>query len=282
MNTPSSDKKIQQVFTYFAQFLYPPLLEEIHLFYPGSITKQDLEAELALLIRHKRVIADSKNKNRFAKYGDKKILDLFYDKELLSQSKINKVKPYLSLLKTLDIIQFVGISGSVSMSNAVDSDDIDLFIITQKNRLWTGRLYAVMLAALFGIRRKRNMKIAKDTVCLNLFFDEQDLAIPTHKQTPYVAHELLQLKPVINKNYVYERLLQANEWVTRFYPQAGFLIPHSAPHEKSAYGNTFFDMVEKVAGWVQLKRISHHRTTEYITPTQLWFFPDDYEKKLRI
>ena len=34
-------------------------------------------------------------------------------------------------------------------------------------------------------------------VCLNLFFDESDLAVPKFKRSEYVAHEVLQMKPLV-------------------------------------------------------------------------------------
>lgn len=282
MNPTSKEKKIQQVFNYFAQFSYPPLLEEIHLFYQGSITKEELQKELALLIRHKRVIEDNKSKNRYAKIDDKKFFDLFIIREAISQSKRDKVKSYLRWLEKSDTILFVGISGSVSMMNAADQDDIDLFIITRKNRLWTARLYAVIVALVMGIKRKRNVKIAKDSACLNLFFDEQELQVPKRKQTEYVAHEVLQLKPVVNKEQVYERFLQANTWVTSLFPQAAKKIPaHQIELMSAPDSSPVFTWFEQIAQWFQMLFIQRHRTTEYLTGTQLWFFPDDFEKKVR-
>jgi hypothetical protein len=41
------------------------------------------------------------------------------------------------------------------------------------------------------------------------------------------------------------------------------------------------NFAELVLKTLQLSYINRHRTTEIITDTQLWFFPRDFEKKLR-
>ncbi|PIU74306.1 hypothetical protein COS77_02270 [Candidatus Roizmanbacteria bacterium CG06_land_8_20_14_3_00_34_14] len=213
------------------------------------------------------------------------------------------------------------------MMNAKENDDIDLFIITAKNRLFTGRLIALILAQLLGLRRRRTSEKLdtlfstatpqreplaivskkasslltnpqslipnpfKNKVCLNLFFDESNLKVPKFKQTLFVGHEVLQMKPIVIKDNIYQRFLEVNEWVFRLFPNAREVVGRkykalSIKQKKSLNTyylilNTFFNKIEQSLKGYQLHLINRHRTTEFITPTQLWFHPDDFEKKIK-
>ncbi len=228
-------------------------------------------------------------------------------KRKISKRKLNswRFRLYLRLISLFPQIKLVGLSGSISMMNAKKEDDIDLFIITAKNRLFTGRFTSLILAFLLGLKRKRNdTRYAlqathfQNKVCLNLFFDERELGIPRFKQSVFVGHEVLQMKPVINKDRVYERFLEANQWVMSFFPNTPkisnfkFLISNQFPISKfknyELNKNLKFK-IENFSGWLegqlkkfQLKLIKTHQTTEIITNTQLWFHPDDFEKKIKL
>jgi hypothetical protein len=178
------------------------------------------------------------------------------------------------------------------MQNAKEDDDIDLFIITAKDRLWTARLVAVFLAIVLGLKRPRGVKKAPNRVCLNLFFDLADLAVPKPKRSVFVAHEVLQMKPLVDKDNTYIRFLQANRWVYRFFPN-GSKINLKLKMQNSKFKfkiqnlkflltifNLIIDSFELIFKKIQLYFIKKHRTTELITATQLWFHPEDFEKRL--
>lgn len=161
------------------------------------------------------------------------------------------------------------------MMNAESSDDIDFFIITKAHRLWTARLCLLGAAELFGVRRKRLTSRVKDSFCFNLFFDETDLIVPEEKQNLYVAHEIVQMKPIVIKNEAYSRFLKANQWVRDFFPN----INISNHYKKDT--NYRSSLLEFLCKKLQLFLMSKHKTNERITKTQLWFFPRDFEKKLK-
>jgi len=204
-------------------------------------------------------------------------------KEKESVKKLKKIECYLKILSKLPQIKLIGLSGTMGMMNAKAQDDIDLFIITTKNRLWTGRLIALFLAQVYGLRRTRKMKKAKDKVCLNLFFDKQDLKVPEFKKTEYVAREILQMKPIYVKNSIYDELLRKNRWIYNFFPNAEKKtknIKKNIEKNKKQGNNIFVDFIEKVVKIIQLNIIKVHQTNEIISNTQLWFFPKDFEQKL--
>lgn len=208
------------------------------------------------------------------------------EKKEISKNKLrnSRFRAYLQLISLFPQIRLVGFSGSISMMNATKNDDIDLFIISNKNRLFTARLIALFLSEMLGLRRERQAGGKyKDKVCLNLFFDEKDLKIPKVKKTLFVAHEILQMKPIINKSSTYERFLHENDWVFRLFPNAKTISTTSYKKRRNNKNSAFkniLDKIELLSKKMQLDLINKHRTTETIKDTQLWFHPDDFEKKL--
>lgn len=262
-------KEIKQVMAYFANFDYVPTIDEIHRFFPEKIKKNTL-GEYRIKIKNLELRTKNFQTERLKK-------------KRISERKIEKIKKYVSLLARFPQIELIGLSGTVAMNNAQKKDDIDLFIITGENQLWTGRFIATFLALVLGIKRPRHINRDrlsaahfKDKVCLNLFFDAGGLLIPKNKQTEYVAHEVLQMRPLVSKNQAYERFLAANNWVYRWFPNARpekrLINTDTVPESSSSW-------MEWLAKKLQLVLINRHRTTEMINDTQLWFFPDDFELK---
>jgi len=285
------EKKIISVLKYFSFFAYQPTLEEIHTFLPVKIDKNKLKYTPPQYSIRKIKDQKSKIKN--------------------SKKKLNswRFRTYIKLISLFPQIKLVGLSGSISMMNAKEDDDIDLFIITAKNRLFTGRLITLILAQLFGLRRNRETResfnnetmkqlnnVFRNKVCLNLFFDESNLKVPKFKQTEFVGHEVLQMKPIMIKGDIYERFLKANLWVQAIFPNSTWIISKikdqrsktSSKLKSLKFKPVFdicaltFDLFERLAKNFQLTSINRHRTTEIITSTQLWFHPDDFEKKIKI
>jgi len=283
------NNKIVKVLEYFLFFAYYPTSDEIYTFLETKISKNSLNIKLKKMVGLKEIQGYSVNNIKrytVGEYGINKIKDQ-KSKIKNSEKKLNnwRFRAYKRLIYLFPQIKLVGLSGSVSMMNANKNDDIDLFIITANNRLFTGRLISLFLAQILGLRRTRgsNQEISKNKICLNLFFDERDLMVPKFKRTRFVGHEVLQMKPIINKQGTYERFLASNKWVFELFPNAKqiFNFQFSIFNEKFKIKN------DKLGDWIesQLKRfqlniINRHRTSEIITSSQLWFHPDDFEKKL--
>lgn len=308
------DNKVIKVIKYFSFFGYYPTLEEIYTFLQVKITKNELKRELKRLkytpVEYSMLSQNSKVKSQKLKSKVKnnnetiKQWNNLTKKQQISKNKLNSIrfKLYIKLISFFPQIRLIGLSGSISMMNAGEDDDIDLFIITAKNRLFTGRLIALVLAQIFGLRRSRDSATQifqktyktekftlassqkhKDKICLNLFFDEVSMKVPKFKQTEFVGHEVLQMKPIINKEMTYERFLASNKWVFKLFPNSKqiFNFQFSLPRRQvGIFNEKLGDWIESKLKSFQMKSINKHKTTEIITKTQLWFHPDDFEKKI--
>jgi hypothetical protein len=286
-----------QIFSYFPNFL------QLHTFFPNKISEKKLKKNIDLLVQLKKLHFEaglytgeeydkqSQNLSHYARYQtvsgfvrDKKLkskMEKQKERGEITKNKVERISKFINLLAKIPQIQLIGLSGSAAMYNTAKKDDVDLFVISSSNRIWTARLYSLILALLFGLRRRRIELNPGNKICLNLFFDEKDMEIPKSKKNYFIAHEIIQMKPLIIKNNIYFRFLQSNKWVFDVFPNARYLLDKSIKKSFVSIKHTKTgDWLEKILKNMQLWLINRHKTTEIITDTQLWFFPDDFEKKL--
>lgn len=257
------EKEIAAVAKYFSFFQYSPNFDEIYRFFPKKIAKKRLKASYKA------------KKYTLPEYS------LSTSRKKISEEKLSnwRFKLYIRLISSFSQIKLVGLSGSISMMNADLEDDIDLFVITARNRLFTARFLATMIAFIIGLKRPLGRNKAPNKICLNLFFEENNLKVPKFKQNLFVGHEVLQMRPIVNKNQIYEQFLAANKWVFKLFPNASIPVALN-PAKDKVERNKIGDWLENLLKRFQLKLINKHKTTELITNTQLWFHPDDFEKKI--
>lgn len=296
------EDSILESIKYFSFFNYPPTKEETYCFLKEKASFDHFTSILENKAKKGIIITKNNINYTLPEYSIKadQISKIKYQKYLQRQANsIKKLhnwrfKLYIKLISLFPQIKLVGLSGSISMLNAKENDDIDLFIITAKNRLFTARFIVVVICYLLGVKRRRGVEFSQDKICLNLFFDESNLEVSKYKQSEYVAHEVLQMKPIINKSQTYERFLQANLWVQKIFPNA---IKSQITNQKSQMNNKSLkfkylnlfgtwnlgfgisDKVEFLLKNLQLTLINRHKTNEIVTSTQLWFHPEDFEKK---
>ncbi len=280
-----TEKKVISTVEYFTFFKYPPNFEEIYTFMPQKLSKRELQSKLNSLITNSKIFYNSELK-RYTPTQYQKISKTYNRRVRNTQEKLEKVSNFIKFVSRLPQVKLLGFSGSIAMRNAQSSDDIDFFVITSKKRLWTARFMTLVLASLLGKRRKRGERHANDKICLNLLFEETALAVPEFKRTAFVAHEVLQMKPMIVRSNIYKRFIEANKWVFKLFPNApsSSRSIHKFSKEKTSHlvdSTLFGDVVELLLKKLQLFLINRHKTSELITDKQLWFFPDDFEEKLK-
>ena len=307
---------------YFNFFNYSPSFEEVYNFLEKKSTKKKVEETLKSL-EDKNKIKKEKDLNNVTRYTlhvtrnntvgeysinkskvktQKSEVEKYNEKYFFSQKKLQnwRFRLYIKILSVFPQIKLVGLSGSLAMMNAGEDDDIDLFIITSKNRLFTGRFIAIILAKILMIHRSYlvgyKLQVASYTnkICLNLFFDERNLVIPKFKKNVYVAHEVIQMKPIFNKDNIYERFLRANSWVFKIFPNAKNKLKVKSQKSKIEVKiqkflkifeflilNFLAVMIEKSLKSFQMYFVNKRKTTELITSTQLWFHPEDFYDRIK-
>lgn len=205
----------------------------------------------------------------------------------VAQQKMQLAQKVANWIGFFPGVNYVGVSGALAMENAPKEDDIDLFIISAPHSLWITRLWSVFVVAILGLRRIPRSQKVTNTVCLNMFIDAAQLSLPTLEQDLYSAHEIVQLRSVINKGGTYEQFLAANNWVKNYLPHSYFATQKTKISLKNTPG--ILKAVNYLGEVLQLKYMESRRTSEKITSFLVRFHPQDarlivlgsYREKLR-
>ncbi len=227
-------------------------------------------------------ISDSSIKKTSSYYHLKSrqsIVKLRRQRTRFSRSKFKLAQKITSYLKFIPSIQLIAITGALAMNNSNQHDDIDLMIITKKNRLWLTRLFSILILEFLNLRRRPNKKTKSDInvlnsnkICLNLFLDESSLQLPSSQRNLYTAHEVTQIKPIFDKGNTYQNFINQNSWVASFLPNAvsaSVLSPKITPPLF-----TFpLNWLETFAYQLQLLYMKSKITNEKITLHSAFFHP---------
>lgn len=207
--------------------------------------------------------------------GREKLVALRLEREKISKKKSLLAERIVSILKYIPTIRLVGVSGSVAMGNAKKDHDIDLFIIAQTETIWLTRLLSTIVVELFGSRRRPSDTNVTDKICLNMFMDENFLSTPKEKQNLYKAHEICQLRVLLDRENTYQKFLWANRWVARFLPNAMGMIKEGKKSSLSINRQSLI-VLELIAKQLQFWYMRRHQTSEIVTDHYLAFHPKDY------
>ena len=121
--------------------------------------------------------------------------------------ELRRRSPYMKLM---------AVCGSVAYGSARDSDDIDLFILTQENRMWLTFFKALLLARVFNIKASINGE--KTDFCLSYMKDKKSFEEEvTRRRNPLLAREFLSLYVIDGMNCYFE-LLEGTSWMSDILP----------------------------------------------------------------
>ena len=270
-------------------FDYPLKAWEIHkwLISAKKCELPAVEIGLRKLIRRGVVIEKG---GYYALSGRVRIFKKREERITPSQKFLHEAKIICSLFRVIPWIKLVGISGNLAMENASEEDDIDLFVITEKNRLWISRLLILFILALLEKRRTKrdSRKKAAGKFCLNLLLEKDQLS--QNNKDLYISHEVLQMKPLWERENTYGLFLEANEWVFGFL--ANWLSTPFNGDRVVLRGNRgvrILDGIESFVRFFQLRYMGIPKKAEQVSLHSVYFHPEDnrervlkeYEKRCR-
>lgn len=199
-------KNILSTLAYFDLFNYPLTVEEIFLYLPVKCEPVDFEYALRCLVIDRLVY-------HFNKFYTLKNDYFLVERRLKGNAKaaemIGIAKKVSDLLIRFPYVKGIAISGSLSKNFADENSDIDLFIITAKNKLWIARTMMHCFKKLtFLVNRQHYF-------CMNYYIDEQELQI--REKNVYTAIEIATLIP-LHGDTVFEQFYIANAWTRDYLP----------------------------------------------------------------
>lgn len=271
------DECIIRTLSYFDIFNYPLTFSEIkkYLCCPVEVSDDELYETISLL----SVVQESDG--YYYLLGRNKITQMRSERFEISVEKLAKAKIIAKFLSFIPTINYIGISGSLSMNNASVSDDIDMFFITKKNTLWLSRFLVNIALLVTGQKRARKSKDFKDKICPNMFMEDGSLSFSKRQRSLYIAHEIVQLTSLVNKGTSYQALLQSNKWVTKLFPN--IIFEQHRSKKKSRFENVSSLLIypfEAVSYLAQIAYLKKGRTREIVKRRRAEFHPIDRQKMI--
>jgi len=268
----TSKKNIIKTLCYSDVFDYPLRLSQIHRYL------------LEVKLDRKKILGEINNISMIGEkngyyylLGKEENITKRIDRENLSNEKFEKAKAAAKILSKIPFLKLIGVSGSLSMRNSNYLDDIDLFFIARKNTLWFVRFFVLLLLMISGQKRKKGEKVAKDKICPNMFLSENEMSVDPRKQNLYMAHEVVQLKVLYNKDKTYEKFMHQNKWVENYLPNSRVYLGHF--DTKSTNGTllagSFLRFVNSFFYTIQVIYMKKSKTTEEIDINKAIFHPID-------
>jgi hypothetical protein len=264
-NLSEIKEHILTTLAYFDMFNYPLTRAEVYLFLQA---KHDFELfDIAL-----QNLLDDRMVHLFDKFytlkNDHYLVVRRNEGNQMAAELIKIAEKVGNLLIRFPFVRGIAISGSLSKNFADENSDVDLFIITEKNRLWIARTIMHCFKKLTFLVNKEHL------FCMNYYIDMQHLEIA--EKNIYTAIEIGTLIP-LQGDVVFDNFFAANTWTRKFLPNKNMRISSAKPSKrhwlKSLFeyilnlpiGNTIDSMLMKVTAnrWSKktiLKKLNSHGT----------------------
>lgn len=200
--------------------------------------------------------------------------------ERASKRKMLIAEKAVRILKFIPTIRLIAVTGSLAMKNSSEESDIDFMVVTKKSCLWTTRALVYLFLSVSGIKVRRfSDKNQKDKLCLNVWMDEDDLSWGRPKNF-YTAHEIAQIVPLLNKAGTYEKFIEKNKWIFKYWPNS---VKREKERSLSVVSDNFWTkfvggIMEKALFKLQYYRMQSRITREVVTESRALFHPYDWGK----
>jgi hypothetical protein len=285
---PSNGASVYAAVAYADVFGYPLTLEELHHWSIGKPSRRTSTRSVTGLA----TIA-SRGQSYVTLKGRAHLVAAREDKMRWAKKKWVIARRTAGLLSLLPTVRLVGITGGLAMNNVIAKDDVDVLIIAERGTLWTTRLITTLILDIARMRRRPRDRRFTDKACLNMHMDESALALPISDRDLFAAHEVLQMKPVWERNGTYRKFLHANQWVKKFLPNAWreqekvLRISYYGKNkqETSSLLRTVCTLIlrifESLARRAQLRYMRRRRTTEVVNGGIIRFHPSDARIRVR-
>jgi hypothetical protein len=191
---------------WFELFQYPLTVGEIRIFLDRKTNEINLHESITQLLKEQRIfVCDG-----LFSLVDNPLLAIRRRKgNQRAEKLIKKAERIGRFLFMFPFVRAVGVSGSLSKNFAEERADIDFFIITKSNRLWTARTFMHLYKKLTFITGRQHY------YCMNYYVDEE--AMFFEEQNIFTAIEIKTLLPVSGRETM-EDFFEKNSWTDEWFP----------------------------------------------------------------
>lgn len=276
---PALQRAILSTLAYADIFDYPLTQKEcyFYLISKTSFSSNKFQQTLFQLIKNKKIEYAG---GFYFLPGRKRLVLQRNKKSQFAKKKLVLAKHVAGVIGFISSVRLVGITGALSMQNTPQDDDVDLVVVTVNGTMWVTRFLVTLLISIMGKRRLPQQQQVGDKICLNMYIDESALDMRPHDL--FIAHEVAQMVPVVDKGETYQKFMTANVWVKKFLPHAFGEKAKNLNGKEKQISQWFLPFIlnalrflETPAKVFQLWYMHSRKTTEKITDHQLRFHPQD-------
>lgn len=169
------------------------------------------------------------------------------DNFVFSINKLRKTRRLIKWLRLLPSVKMIAVCNSLGYFNATQTSDIDLFIITDQNKIWLTRFWLQSFLKILRLRPfDRGYK--QDSFCLTFFLSQDNLdisSIQINKPDVYLVYWTTKLLPIYDPEKIYLKFFTTNHWLKKY-------LPHVEPIELDSNWTVKKTFFTKLFFWLSL------------------------------
>lgn len=152
-------------------------------------------------------------KQVFTKNHNEEFKKYFWIKNKASkfeQKYIHKTEKYIKYVKWIPWIRMIWIWNSISMNAWNEASDIDLYIVTDLNRMWFVRIFVTLIFSLLWVRKNDTRHAWR--FCLSFFSTLKWMDFSTFKleNDIYLYFWIIYFKPILDYGDTYKLFIESN------------------------------------------------------------------------
>lgn len=162
---------------------------------------------------------------------------------------IDKTNKYISFIKWIPGLKMIWVWNSISMNTSNSESDIDLFIVTSKNRMWFVRILTTFIFMILWQRKtakKHAWKFCLSFFCSKNWMDFSNFAI---QDDIYLYFWIVYFKPILDFDDTYNKFIKSQSWANfwEYIEQINQNKSFINFSWKSIWNNcTIFDLFDKI------------------------------------
>ena len=159
---------------------------------------------------------------------------------------IQEIEKYKTLYQSLPFVEEIYLCNSISFNALHENSDIDLFIITQPERIRSAKFRAMLAFTFTGLKRTFNKKAKK--ICLSFFIsaDQQNLySISLAHLDIYLCYRIQHLV------LLYQADPQQKPKIFKKNKRIKGVLPHYPEEQSISLGNQVFSWATKIKQGIQ-------------------------------
>jgi len=283
------EKSILATIAYFDVFDYTMTVAEIWKWLWAENSEAIEISEIKNLLEESEFLKSLVGNGRGFYYlkGKEKLAELRQKRYNLAEKKLRKARRAVRFLGLMPGVKMIAVCNSLSWANASEGSDIDLFVVTARNKIWTSRFWTAGFLALLGLRPKKNK--TRDKICLSFFVDEDSLdlrPLAIGESDIYLMYWVSQLMPLYDKDGVYQKFWISNTWVNNFLPnifprEQVVVAKKNNSAGRSGFGEKFFRWLQIKMMPANLKEMANRDSRVVVTDKILKFHANDRREEYK-